>query len=831
MKISSSERRGKVGGSYINGLKSPVPPKREKHSKKTFFVVVAVMVLLIASFVVLTYKPIGVASNGFVLGAAVPYEKSYSPDLIKNAKFLGYMNENQKITVILSFKWRNSSELDEFLNEVNDPKSPNYMHFMTWDEFRDKHAPPADVYNAMVEWVKAKGLKIQHTWPLRNAISIRDTIGNIEKAFNTKFGAYEGDGIHYKKYFYAATRPLELPENVIPYMLDVEGTNNARIIKTRIASQKFAWNSFSTRFANNTGDTVRYVTTGDMLRMYHIWQLINNSADPTQPVNKPILAKGLRAVTILWEGSTSQWGGSEASPFDPANVYYAWKHTIPTWIQNAGGMPHVWGHGVESDCVPPGTDNDATGANIETELDLEMVGGLAPGIDVVEVYSDSQQNGFPKDNYDYVLNTLAHNSTLTIVSNSWGYTGSEGSMDSGTMADVQALNALGVTNLASSGDDGDASYPSAPSSATYNNYGFLAIGGTTPVPNGVPGAKGDEALMGNNTDVNNPRSDEYLWYDYSSTISGSSDHYGTQSGTSSNYPYTWWQQNYGGIGSTSGRNTADIAASGNRTLVYTWSSNNGNGWYILSGTSVASPVIGGMFSEMAAYIGRYYDGMGQSTAQTTIHGFGFFAPTIYHLADDYYNHGKYSSSPPFFDVTENDPHSHPYGSHPVGQGWDFPTGWGVPNAWEFIHDIGPYMSSVQSSQTINAGDSTQFTVKIWFPYNWTSEMGHFEVLGLPSGASFTTDVSYVNPAGNGAVAWVNFTITTSSTTPAGTYSLTIVAYTYNHTSGHWGNLSASTPVTLVVNSAVPEFSSMQVLPVLILFGAIAVWSRRRERKK
>ncbi len=812
--------------SFINGGGKPVKPKRNKGSTKKIAVITLIGLLLVGAFVVLTYKPYYVASNGFVLGEPTPYTKSYNPNLVKHWKFLGYADKTQKITVIISFKWRNEAQLNEFLSEVNDPKSPNYMHFLTWEQFKEKYAPPEDMYNAMVEWVKSKGLYIQHTWPLRNAISIYDTIGNIEKAFNTKFGLFEGDGVHARKYFWATMKPMEIPGNVIPYVIDIEGTNNAVIFKTMLASKKFVASDFATRFYNNTGDTVRYITTGDMQRMYHVWQLINNSADPTQPIDHPIFANGLRAVTVLWEGSTSQWGGSEAAPYEPDVVYHGLQHTIPTWEQKRGGMSHIWGHGVESDCVSPGTDNDATGANVENELDLQMVGGLAPGIDVVLVYSDSSQNGFPKDNYDYILNILAHNSTLTIVTNSWGYSGGEGSIDSGTMADVQALNALGVTVMASSGDDGDASYPSAPSTATYNNYGFLAIGGTTPVPNGQPGATGDDALMGNNTDVNNPRSDEYLWYDASSTMSNG-DHWGAQSGTSGTYPYPWWQQNYGNVGSSSGRNTADISAAANRTLIYSWTSNNGYGWYVLSGTSVASPVIGGMFSEMAAYFGRYFDGHGSVTGQTTIHGFGFFAPTIYHLAYDYYYNNMYSSSPPFFDVTQNDP-TGGYGSHPAGAKWDFPTGWGVPNAWEFIHDIGPYMASQQSSQTVNAGESTYYDINIWFPYNWTTEMGHFEVIGLPAGASFTTDVNYVHPAGNGAVATVKFTITTTTSTPQGTYTLTIKAYTYNHTSNEWGNLSASTQVTLVVNPPIPEFSTPLLLPILMLFiGLIAVWRRKR----
>ena len=787
-----------------------------KDKKKALVVIGMLFVMLAASLVVLTYKPYHVASNGFVLGEPVPYEKSYNPNLIKNAKFLGYIDEDQRIGIVIVFKWRNEAQLNEFLREVNDPSSPKYKHFMTWEEFRKNFAPPADMYNAMVEWVQDRGVHIEHTWAMRNSISIVDTAQHIEKAFNTKIGIFEGDGIHTEKYFYAVMEPLQLPSNIIPYLDGVSGTDNSRV--------------YHLNFYTNATTGTRYVFASDLQKMYHVVQLYNNSATAA-PISHPIFAKGLRAATVLWEGSTSSYGGSESPPFNPVNIYHYWQHVIPSWEQKAGGMSHVWGYGTESDCVAPGSDTDQTNAFVENELDLEMIGTLAPGIDVVCVYSDSSKTNFPTDNYNYILSTLAHNSTLVAVSNSWG--DGDNSVDSGTMNDVKALNALGVTVLAASGDDGDTTSPSEPSTAALDNYGFIAVGGTSPRPNGVDSSNKDfnntpYETMGNNTDLSNPRSDEIVWYDSKDTNSLTGDHYGTQSGVSSTYSEPSWQKNY--IGSYSGRVTADISAVGNRTIIFTsfYSSQSSSFyhhvWIGLGGTSVACPVVAGELAAMAAYAGRYYDGEGSVTGDSSIYGFGFFAPTIYKIGYDYYHNNMYQSSPPFFDVVSGST----VGGGSAQTGWDQVTGWGVINAWEFIHDIGPYMSPVQSSQTVTAGQSTTYEIKIWFPYDWTSEMGHFQVEGLPSGASFTTDVNYVHPAGDGALAWVNFTITTSTSTPAGTYTLTILAYTYNHTSNNWGNLSASTQVTLDVNNGVPEFSTPLLLPILMLFvGLMAVWRRRR----
>ncbi|GEM_PF-6315626 len=717
-----------------------------------------------------------VASNGFVLGSLTPYEKSYDPSVINNDNFIGYTNQSEKIGIVIGFQWRNNEQLKAFLKEVNDPNSPEYRHFMTWEDLKDKYAPNEYVYNATVEWLKNSGIHIEHTWPLRNAISIVDTVGNIERVFQTKFGDFKGDGST-RDVYYAALEPLKLPSNLIPYLNGISGTNNAA---------KPVMHYY-------TSSSTDYMTGADIAKMDRVFELYNDTSDGSAS-SKHIFATGLTVATVLWEGSSGGlFGGGEAAPYDPSAVNYYFHHVIPTWIQNLGVMSHVWGHGTESDCVSPGSGTDGS-VSVENELDLEMVGTLAPGVDVVCVYSDSSQKNFPADNYNYILNTLTHNTTLVAVSNSWGYN-SETAVDATTMADVEALNALGVTVLAASGDSGK-NTPSTPATAAYDDYGFLAIGGTTPTPNGVDDTTiEDYATMAYNTNTQNPRSDEVVWYNGGGLSSS-----GSQCGVSGIYPEPWWQNVTIGAGK-GGRVTADISSMGDRTMIYISDGSGSNSWNTgYSGTSFACPIVAGIFAEMAAYAGRYFDGEGASTGQTSIYGFGFFAPTIYLLANDY----NVTNPPnhPFFDVVSGS-----VSGASAHTGYDEPTGWGVPNAWELLHDIGFKMASQESEQSVEQTKSTYYDIDIWFPYNWTSEVGHFQVSGLPPHTSFSTDSSYVHPAGSGDKSTVRFTIQTSKYTPTGTYTLTISAYTYNHTSGKWGNLTNSVNVTLTVYPEPVHFHS------------------------
>ncbi len=707
---------------------------------------------------------------GFLSGLAgnekVPVTNGYRSELTKEGTYIGKANPNQEIWLTFVLKWSHEDELNKFLGEVNDVRSPMYHHYMNYKEFKANFAPSGKIYAGMLEWLHDNNINVAYTYNLRNAITIHDTIGKISKLLNVQFGVYKSNNPELKSTYFAPMSAPKIPAKFAPYIYGISGLDNAT---------KFHLNYF------HASSGIDYLSGADVARMYHVYELYNDSATGA-PSSKHIFATGLRVATVLWEGANS-------APFDPNAVEYYYKHVIPQWIQNLGVMSTVHSHGMAG-TTPPGSNTDGQVSG-ENELDLEMVGTVAPGVDTYCVYGPGTsqgspaENNFPDNEYNYILNSLAQVSSprLVAVSNSWGGGDAQGS--AATDNDIKALNAMGVTVLASSGDDGDTTSPSYPSTDAQDTFGVVAVGGTTPYPNGQDlTSLTDAATMGYNTNLANPRSNEIVWYDSSSTNSRG-DHWGTQSGVSSAYPEPSWQKQY--IGTYSGRVTADVSAMGNHTLVYISDGQGNTKWGAVAGTSVACPVTAGMIAMMDAYIGVKYG--------VSNHGLGFLDPTIYELGYDYYHNGKYSNSPPFYDVTQGATGS----AGSAGTGWDQASGWGVINAWEFIHDIGFKMSASSSSASVSAGATASYYINVEFPYDWTTEVGHFTVSGLPSGATYSTSTNYVHPAGDGATAGFTLSIHTSSSTPGGTYTLTVTGYTYNHTTGHWGNLTNSVTLTLTVN--------------------------------
>jgi hypothetical protein len=109
---------------------------------------------------------------------------------------------------------------------------------------------------------------------------------------------------------------------------------------------------------------------------------------------------------------------------------------------------------------------------------------------------------------------------------------------------------------------------------------------------------------------------------------------------------------------------------------------------------------------------------------------------------------------------------------------------------------GPDFSIAASpaSQTVTQGGGTSYTATVTASGGFTGVVS-FSVSGLPSGASASFNPTSVTGSGASTLS-----VSTSSTTPAGTYTLTIT--------GTSGALSHSTTVKLVVNpvGGVPDFT-------------------------
>ncbi len=107
------------------------------------------------------------------------------------------------------------------------------------------------------------------------------------------------------------------------------------------------------------------------------------------------------------------------------------------------------------------------------------------------------------------------------------------------------------------------------------------------------------------------------------------------------------------------------------------------------------------------------------------------------------------------------------------------------------------VSPSPSSQTVTAGDPTSYTLNVSPSNGYTGSVNLAVTSSLPSGVNVTFETNPVVISGTGSVS-STMSVTTSSSTPANTYTITVKG-----TDSSDSSLSYSTNVTLVVNSSGP----------------------------
>ncbi|HEY2831632.1 MAG TPA: S53 family peptidase [Sporichthyaceae bacterium] len=330
----------------------------------------------------------------------------------------------------------------------------------------------------------------------------------------------------------------------------------------------------------------------------------------------------------------------------------------------------------------------------EIALDMEMVSAVCPACHIllVEASSNSDANLGTAENY------AASQPGVKAISNSWG--GSESSSDPSLTSNY--LNHPGIAITASTGDDGyGTEWPaSAPA--------VVAVGGTS--LSRSSNARGWS---------------ETAWS-------------GAGSGCSSYEAKPSWQHDSG----CAKRTIADVSAIADpNTGVAVYDSYGSGGWAVYGGTSVASPIIAGMYA------------LANATSASSL----------------------YSAATGLNDVTsgQNKSSCSNYLCKAV-VGYDGPTGVGTPSGLLAIGGSGGGTSSNTFSVAVNptggsltAGTGTTATV------NTTTTGGSAQTMTLSaSGAPAGVNVSF-GPSSLTSGSSSTMTVTTSASTTPGTYTIAV----------------------------------------------------------
>ena len=620
------------------------------------------------------------------------------------------VDPNMQVSIMVALSYQNMAQLNQFLIDVQNPLSSQYHHFLTQNQFVNAFAPSVDTYNGLTSFFTQHGLKIK-SYTDRIAINLEGTFGQMESVFHTKIYNYKVGS----ESFYAPGSSLTVDTQYGNSITTIQGLNNRWQAK------------LNPLFAGSGSGETLYGT--DMQTAYQLDQLYTAG-----------FPSSVTIVTILWSGHKRNQN-QLVSAFYPADIANYLSQVIPA----GQPQPTILGDPIGG-APAPGIDStqDTTQANYESTLDLEMVGSMAPGATVIEVYGPQATTTYLDQCFAEVLNPSASSpaalQNTVAISNSWG--GSD-SLDSLWTSYEQQAAARGITVLASSGDNGKTTTPSFPATSAYDSYGTIAVGGTTTVLSGTASIDG--------TGTTGIQS-QTVWWNTPSAGDGS------QSGVSSVYAEPSWQSSSSDANGVitavrNGRGTADIAGVGANMEIWITSSSGTASMITLWGTSVACPLVAGQVAVMDNYMGSLE---------------GFFAPTIYQLGQAQYD-GQYSTAQPFWDINSGATQA-----YPALNGYDLPTGWGSINSYNFIQaqtgGLATYSVTFTESG-LTSGTSWSVTLGTQTQSSTTSTITFTETDGS---YSYTVNgvSGYTSSPSSGTVSVSGADVNTAVTfTPATTYTV------------------------------------------------------------
>ncbi len=315
------------------------------------------------------------------------------------------------MTIVFSRSQAQQAALDALLAAQQNPASPLFHQWLTPDQFAAQFGMAQSDIEKVQSWLEQQGFSIDSVGRSRNMIHFSGTVGQVEQAFQTQMHYYNVEG---EKHFAASTE-LSLPAAIASTVLAVRDLDNFKPRSMAIHSNTRP--SFTSGQSGNV-----FFAPADIKIAYDMNPLLNQSINGS---GQSIAIMGQSAIAVSDIEAFQTAAGLTVA--DPTQVL------VP---------------GTGTSAVSPGDEG-------ESDLDLEWSGAMAPGADIIFVYTgNSTNNNGVFDSIVYSIDQKIGN----IISASYGLCET---LLAPAQPDFLALDAVlkqgtaqGQTVVAASGDEG-----------------------------------------------------------------------------------------------------------------------------------------------------------------------------------------------------------------------------------------------------------------------------------------------------------------------------------------------------------------------------------------
>jgi subtilase family serine protease len=350
-----------------------------------------------------------------------------------SAHFVEWLDAKQPLKLSLSLPERNSAELDQLLQDLQNPRSPSFHQYLNVKEFTERFGPTQRDYDEVAAWAKANDLKITETAANRRLISVEGSVAAINRAFNVQMSSYKH--LSEERVFFAPDRE-PVPFGLGVRLLHVGGLDNFSLPQTHLKKSELP-----APRAGGSGPSGQFLPS-DMRAAYYGSGPLNGAGQSIGIFS--FVGYNLSDVTLFFQktGMTS---------------------SVP--------INNVLVNGFAGTCN--GCDDG------EQVLDIVNAIGMAPGIDQILFYEGSSATA--------ILNKMTTDNKAKVLSCSWYGADFNNATDDPI---YRQMAAQGQTFINASGDLG--AYNKLTWGAPSADPNVLEVGGTDLTTNGAGGSWASE---------------------------------------------------------------------------------------------------------------------------------------------------------------------------------------------------------------------------------------------------------------------------------------------------------------------------------------------------
>ncbi len=321
------------------------------------------------------------------------------PSATARLQAVGRLPGSSRLNLAIGLPLRNQAALTTLLEQLYDPASAQYRHYLSPEQFAERFGQAKQDYESLIAFAKAHGLAVTATHPNRMLLDVSGSVEDIERVFHVTMRVYQ--------------HPTEARTFHAP---DVEPSLDLAVRVLRI---------------NGLDDFNVPHPLAHRMPLDH-----NRKGKPLggSGPSGGFLGYDFRAAYV--PGVALTGAGQSVALFE-AGGYYA---SDITDYESLAGLPNVPLQNV----LMNGFDGTPDSSNFEVALDIEMAISMAPGLSQVIVYEGSV--------YNDILNRIATDNAAKQISSSWTL-----SFDSTTDQIFQQYAVQGQSFFQASGDDG--AYP------------------------------------------------------------------------------------------------------------------------------------------------------------------------------------------------------------------------------------------------------------------------------------------------------------------------------------------------------------------------------------